>query len=95
VKPERWEQIKDLFGLALEREPSQRAAFLQEACSDDEARAEVESLLASHEMAESAAILLNPLPSSQPEPIPDSQHTNNCRVRNMLIPSSFLILAES
>ncbi len=54
MKPERWEQIKDLFGLALEREPSQRVAFLQEACSDEETRAEVESLLASHEMAESA-----------------------------------------
>ncbi|PYU09628.1 MAG: serine/threonine protein kinase, partial [Acidobacteria bacterium] len=75
MKPERWEQIKDLFGLALEREPSQRAAFLQEACSDEEARAEVESLLASHEMAESAAILLNPLQTSQPEPVPDSQDT--------------------
>ncbi len=60
MKPERWEQIKDLFGLALEREPSQRVAFLQEACSDEETRAEVESLLASHEMAESAEILLNP-----------------------------------
>src|SRR2546422_2041340 len=63
--------MKSLFGLALEREPSQRAAFLQEACRDDETRAEVESLLASHEMAESAAILLNPLQGSRSEPVPD------------------------
>src|SRR2546426_1076192 len=63
--------MKSLFGLALEREPSQGAAFIQEACRDDETRAEVESLLTSHEMAESAAILLNPQQGSRSEPVPD------------------------
>jgi serine/threonine protein kinase/Tfp pilus assembly protein PilF len=47
VTPERWQQIKSLFGAALERSPEGRAAFLQEACGSDESlRAEVESLLA-------------------------------------------------
>jgi len=48
-KPEKWEKIKEIVGLALEREPSQRTAFLNEVCSSDGAlRAEVESLLSAH-----------------------------------------------
>ena len=48
-KPEKWEKIKEIMGLALERDPSQRTAFLDEACSgDDTLRAEVESLLSAH-----------------------------------------------
>jgi serine/threonine protein kinase/Tol biopolymer transport system component len=44
---DRWQQIEDLCQSALEREPAQRNAFLQEACGGDEAlRREVESLLA-------------------------------------------------
>src|SRR5436309_15604968 len=43
---DRWQQIKQLFNDALQREPSQRAMFLAEACAgDDELRAEVEELL--------------------------------------------------
>jgi serine/threonine protein kinase/tetratricopeptide (TPR) repeat protein len=50
LTPARWQRIKELFGLALERESDQRAAFLQQACGDDsELRAEVESLLESAE----------------------------------------------
>jgi eukaryotic-like serine/threonine-protein kinase len=46
VKPERLQQIEQLYHSALEREPSQRAAFLEQACgADDELRKEVESLL--------------------------------------------------
>ena len=54
MKPERWEKAIDLFQSALEtRAPTQRAAFLDEACHDDEGmRREVESLLTSHERAE-------------------------------------------
>ena len=29
---ERWEKVKDLFGSAVELDPSQRSAFLREAC---------------------------------------------------------------
>jgi serine/threonine protein kinase/tetratricopeptide (TPR) repeat protein len=47
VTPERWKQIKELFGATLEREPGERRVFLQDACGADESlRAEVESLLA-------------------------------------------------
>jgi serine/threonine protein kinase/Tfp pilus assembly protein PilF len=53
MKPERWEKVIDLFQSALERAPEERAAFLDEACHDDEdMRREVESLLTSHERAE-------------------------------------------
>src|SRR5213593_1664503 len=53
MKAERWEKVIDLFQSALERAPEARAAFLDEACHDDEGmRREVESLLTSHERAE-------------------------------------------
>ena len=54
MTPERWRQINLLFHSALEREPGQRASFLAEACVGDAAlRKEVESLLSSHDLAES------------------------------------------
>src|SRR5262245_28237298 len=54
MTPERYQQIGQLFHSALTLEPSQRAAFLAQACAGDEAlRREVESLLASHEQAAS------------------------------------------
>ena len=47
MKPERWEQVAQLHRAALEREGSERAVFLEEACAGDEGlRREVESLLA-------------------------------------------------
>src|SRR6266550_1736592 len=52
MKPERWQQIKILLQSALEREPNQRAAFLAEACADDESlRSDVESFIGSYEQA--------------------------------------------
>jgi eukaryotic-like serine/threonine-protein kinase len=54
MTPEQWQQVERLYQAALEREPSQRAAFLQEACAgDEELRREVESLLAYQPQAES------------------------------------------
>jgi serine/threonine protein kinase/Tfp pilus assembly protein PilF len=48
VTPERWQQIKAILEGSLEREGSERAAFLVGSCQgDDELRREVESLLAS------------------------------------------------
>jgi len=45
-----WEKIKELFGAALERDPSQRPAFLDEACGQDlSLRSEIESLLHAHD----------------------------------------------
>ena len=47
MSDERWTIVDRLFDAALEREPHERAAFLDEACADDEAlRREIESLLA-------------------------------------------------
>ena len=50
MTPERYQQIGRLLDAALEREPDQRAAFLDEAClGDPDLRQEVESLLAYEE----------------------------------------------
>jgi serine/threonine protein kinase len=43
----RWERVKAVYNSALDREPGERAAFLEHACRDDsEVLQEVESLLA-------------------------------------------------
>src|SRR5882724_1495244 len=50
MTPERWQQVKNLFHSALERDPNHRALFLDEACAGDLLlRREVESLITSHE----------------------------------------------
>ena len=52
MTPERWQQLKQIFQSALERDPAERPAFLAQACADDAAlRSEVESLIASHDQA--------------------------------------------
>jgi len=48
VSASRWQQIKRIVDQALDRNPEDRAAFLDEACPDSGIRREVESLL-SHE----------------------------------------------
>ena len=46
MRPERWRQIEDLYHAALQVEPEQRAAFLDNACLlDSDLKREVESLL--------------------------------------------------
>jgi len=53
VTPERRQQIEQLYRLALEQQATQRAAFLKEACRDDEATVhDVEALLANERHAE-------------------------------------------
>jgi serine/threonine protein kinase/tetratricopeptide (TPR) repeat protein len=53
MTPERWREIERLYELAVGHEPSGRAAFLEEACSGDEAmRLEIKTLLALAERAE-------------------------------------------
>jgi hypothetical protein len=43
--PEKWDQVKELFTLALERDPEERRDFLRQVCgADDSLRAEIESL---------------------------------------------------
>ena len=47
MKAERWKEVERLYHNTLERRPEERAAYLAEVCSNDEAlRREVESLLA-------------------------------------------------
>lgn len=46
MTPERWQRVEELYHAAFARTPGERAAFLAEACAQDEAlRREVESLL--------------------------------------------------
>jgi serine/threonine protein kinase len=53
MNPERWRQIDELFLAALEHNDEERAKFLNGACgSDVSLRNEVESLIASHEQAD-------------------------------------------
>src|SRR5438552_1252578 len=59
MKPERWQQLDQLFYSALEREPAQRSAFVDEACAgDEELRRQVEALLAANE--EAGSFIENP-----------------------------------
>src|SRR6266566_8068656 len=52
MTPERWQQLKQIFQSALERNPAERSAFLSQACADDPVlRSEVESLISSHDQA--------------------------------------------
>jgi WD40 repeat protein/serine/threonine protein kinase len=53
MTPDRWEQIKEIFKMALERTPEEQIALLDSACSGDpDLRSEVESLLIFHDKAE-------------------------------------------
>lgn len=52
MTPERWKQITDLLHAALEREPEERAAFLDQACAGDpDLRQQLEALLAADAQA--------------------------------------------
>ena len=49
-----WQKVREIFDSALRRKPDERRRFVKEVCGDDKTlRAEVESLLASHDNAES------------------------------------------
>jgi eukaryotic-like serine/threonine-protein kinase len=51
VEPERWRQIERLYESALEHPESDRLAFLERVCADEELHREVASLLAHHDAA--------------------------------------------
>jgi len=52
VDPDRWQRLNEVFLAAIEQDPGRRAAFLDEACAGNPVlRAEVESLVVSHEQA--------------------------------------------
>jgi serine/threonine protein kinase len=49
VNPDRWQQLKELFEAAIDKDAGEQAAFLDEACSADPSlRREVEALLVTH-----------------------------------------------
>jgi len=53
MDPDRWRKIEELFHAALERDESERTAFLTQACSGDgDLRHRIELLLARHKRAE-------------------------------------------
>jgi eukaryotic-like serine/threonine-protein kinase len=59
---ERWQQVKDLLGQALQIPPEQRSAFLDSMCeSDEELRAEIASLLSEEEFVQSKFLQCPPL----------------------------------
>ena len=52
MDPDRWQRLNEVFLAAIEQDPGRRAAFLDEACAGNPVlRAEVESLVVSHEQA--------------------------------------------
>ena len=40
MDPERWQRVGSIYNTALERQPDARGAFLEEACTGDEALAQ-------------------------------------------------------
>ena len=59
MTPEQWKEIRPILESALAMEPANRGTFLDEACAQDSAlRDEVESLIFSHDEADTSA--LNP-----------------------------------
>src|SRR5215813_6253557 len=51
MEPERWREIERLYESALEHPTSDRLAFLERVCADEELRREVASLLAHQDAA--------------------------------------------
>ena len=50
MNPERWQSCTDIFNVAVEQTPDERAAFLERSCDGDEAlRRKVELLLKYHD----------------------------------------------
>jgi eukaryotic-like serine/threonine-protein kinase len=54
MTPERWQEVKKHLAAVLEREPSERSAYLDRACAEPSLRQEVESLIAAHEQGNSS-----------------------------------------
>ena len=52
MTPDRWQEVQDVFGAALDQPTDRRSGFLSKACAEDaDLRSEVESLLAAHSKA--------------------------------------------
>ena len=72
LSTQRWQQVKEIFDAALEREEEDRAHFLDETCVDDPMlRQEVQSLLDSYEASQS--FMESPAVESAAEALVDHQ----------------------
>jgi serine/threonine protein kinase/tetratricopeptide (TPR) repeat protein len=52
--PQRWRIVRGILAAALEREPTERSAYLDQACTEPSLRQEVESLIAAHAQTDSS-----------------------------------------
>jgi Tol biopolymer transport system component len=89
MKNERWTVVDRLLGAALERAPRERAAFLAEACgNDEELRREVESLLAHEKDGEllnhPAVELVGAVPTPGRQPLPAGREMGGYRIVALL-----------
>src|ERR1700722_14815968 len=64
MTPEVWQRVKEVLAGALEREPGDRPAYLDQACSDNSLRKEVESLLAAIEKEDNSFSLQSAMENS-------------------------------
>src|ERR1700730_14711183 len=64
VTPEVWDRVKEVLAGALEREPRDRPAYLDNACTEPSLRREVESLIATHEKGDSGFLEQSALQSA-------------------------------
>ena len=53
MTPEVWQRVKEVLAGALEKEPEERPAYLDQACAEQSLRHEVESLIATYEKGDS------------------------------------------
>lgn len=61
TKPDRWDQISQIFEAAIAIEPKERPSYVKAQCGDDESlRQEVEALIDSHQKAESEQFINSP-----------------------------------
>ena len=70
-----WQRVQTVFAAALERDPADRAPWLDEACADEPfVREEVDALLASHDRAGQflRSTALPRCPPSRPTRLPGS-----------------------
>ncbi|MGD0963253.1 MAG: protein kinase [Candidatus Acidiferrales bacterium] len=54
MTPERWQEVKKVLAGALERTPTERRSYLDQACADVSLRREVESLIAANEQGDAS-----------------------------------------
>ncbi len=87
---ERWQQVQELFGEALARDPDERPEYMDQACAGDpELRREVESLIAAD--AEDDTYLDVPIFNLRPEP-PESEEADSTEENRTI--GSYKILHE-